>query len=391
MAKVTALAPIVAQVYGYDVSITGWGVAVFFILGFALAVPGAKVVQKLGVRWTVSISIALGAIGSLLGVIGSGFTIFLISRIFEGAAFGVMGVAGPSAIAPWFPKKKRGFPLGLWATWVALAMFACPILYGEISAINGITNPFDPAALAAEQLTVAQIWWGTFIFDVVILVVFNLLYRDAPRNMFGEDEDSEPDTKIDWKGIFTNPVLISLALIFLVDELAFMAINGLFTTYLTGDVGSPIALDMATATLWAGAAAFLGFCFAPIFGKLTDVLKTQKWVLLFGLIGGIGFTALVFTQANINLYYLIVVLGGIAGGGVPSVIWGSVPATVKPDQIPSANAMVAFSQNIGMFIGAIAMGNAVLNLGWTTASFVVLVPAYVICIIILFVGLRKLK
>ena len=150
-------------------------------------------------------------------------------------------------------------------------------------------------------------------------------------------------------------------------------------------------LDMMTATIWAGAAAFLGFLFAPTFGKLTDVFKTQKWILLIGLIGGVAFCALVFTKANISIYYLIVILGGIAGGGVPSVIWGSVPATVKPDQIPSANAMVAFSQNIGMFVGAIAMGNAVLNLGWPTASFVVLVPAYIICIIILFVGLRKLK
>jgi hypothetical protein len=52
---------------------------------------------------------------------------------------------------------------------------------------------------------------------------------------------------------------------------------------------------------------------------------------------------------------------------------------------------VACSQNLGMLVGALAMGNAVMGLGWTTASFTVLVPAYVLCIVVLFVGLKKLK
>ena len=401
MAKVTALAPVVANVYHYDVGITGLVVALFFLLGFLLAFPGAGLVNKFGLRGVISAMVICGAIGSFLGAMFVDFNIFLISRIFEGAAFGIMGVAGPSAIAPWFPKAKRGLPLGIWATWVALAMCVCPIIYGAVSNANGILNPME-ASYDISLLTVQQVWWGNFIFDVVVLVLFNVLYRDAKPNLYGEDtvEDSKGlSTKIDWKAIFTNPLLIALALIFLVDELAFMAINGLFTTYLTGGGGvpSPITLNMLDATLLASAAAVLGALMAPLFGFLTDVLKTKKWVLFAGLIGGVGFTALVFTNLlgatndNIAPFYFIVVLGGIAGGGVPSVIWGAIPNTVRPDQIPSANATVACSQNLGMLVGAVAMGNAVLSLGWTTASFVVLVPSYIICIIILFIGLRKLK
>jgi MFS family permease len=327
------------------------------------------------------------------------FSIFLISRVFEGGAFGIMGVAGPSAIAPWFPKAKRGLPLGIWATWVALAMCVCPVIYGAVSDGNGILDPFA-ADLAACNLTVQQVWWGNFVFDVVVLVLFNLLYRDAQINLYGEDTEEDAvgiKTKIDWGGIFRNPLLIALALIFLFDELSFMAINGLFTTYLTGDAGSPIQLNMLDAALLSSMAAILGAIMAPLFGWLTDVLKTKKWVLFAGLVGGVLFTSTVFTNIlgasneNIVPFYLIVIFGGIAGGGVPSVIWGTMPNTVKSDQIPTANATVACSQNLGMLIGSLAMGNAVMGLGWTTASFVVLVPAYLICIVILFVGLRKLK
>ncbi|MDR3136465.1 MAG: MFS transporter [Coriobacteriales bacterium] len=401
MAKVTALAPVVANVYHYDVGITGLVVALFFLLGFLLAFPGAGLVKKFGLRGVITAMVICGAIGSFLGAMFVDFNIFLISRVFEGAAFGIMGVAGPSAIAPWFPKTKRGLPLGIWATWVALAMCVCPIIYGAVSDANGILNPME-ASYEISLLTVQQVWWGNFIFDIVVVILFNVLYRDAKVNLYGEDtsEDAKGyDTKIDWKGIFTNPLLIALALIFLVDELAFMAINGLFTTYLTGGGGveAPITLNMLDATLLASAAAILGALMAPLFGWLTDLLKTKKWVLFAGLIGGVLFTATVFTNIlgatneSIWPFYIIVVFGGIAGGGVPSVIWGSIPDTVKPDQIPSANATVACSQNLGMLIGAVAMGNAVMSLGWAQASWLVLVPSYIICIVILFIGLRKLK
>jgi MFS family permease len=390
MAKVTALAPVVSRVFNFELNIISWVIAVFFILGFILAFPAAAIIKKLGIRKVVSIAVTCGTLGSLLGAVSTNFPVFMLSRIFEGAGMGIMGVAGASAIAPWFPREKRGFPLGIWAMWVALAMFACPVLYGWISQSFGVLNPFE-ASMQALTSTVSTVWWGNFVFDVIILVIFNIFYRDAPKGIIEEEVANE---KLQISDVFENKMLWALALIFLFDELAFMAVNGLFTTYLTGGsptVPSPIALDMLPATLWASAAAILGTIMAPVFGKISDVLKTRKWMLFVGLLGGVAYTSLVFTSSNINWYYFIVILGGIAGGGVPSMIWSATPETVKPDLIPSANAFVAFTQNFGMFIGAIAMGNLTLSFGWVNASFALLVPCYVLCVIILLLGLRKLR
>jgi len=395
MAKVTALAPVVSRVFNFDLGLVSWVIAVFFVLGFLLAFPAASIIKRLGIRKVVNIAVSCGALGSLLGVLSKGFGLFLVSRILEGSGMGIMGVAGASAIAPWFPKEKRGLPLGIWAMWVALAMFACPILYGWISeSIFGVYNPLE-ASMDALKGTVSAVWWGNFIFDVVILILFNIIYKDAPRDLYGEnEEEAAVSEQIRVSAVFKNSMLWALALIFLFDELAFMSINGLFTTYLTGgspSAPSPISLDMFDATKWASTAAILGTIMAPIFGKLSDALKTRKWVLLIGLLGGVAYTSFVFTSSNINWYYWIVILGGIAGGGVPSIIWASTPETVKPELVPSGNAFVAFTQNLGMFIGAVAMGNLTLNFGWVTASYTLLVPCYVICIIILLVGLRKLR
>lgn len=375
MAKVTALAPVIMGAFGIDPTALGWIIASFYILGFVLAFPAAGLVNKFGIRKIVVVAIICGALGSLLGVLtSSSLVVFVISRVLEGAGMGIMGVAGASAIAPWFPAEKRGLPLGLWAMWVALAMFLCPMLY---------TWLVDTVGMAWQS-----IWWGTLIFDVAILILFLAFYRDAPAGFNGEECVTEEKPRI--TAVFKNKTLWVLALIFFFDECAFMAVNGFFTTYLTDPVGANIPLTLAG--IIASAAAILGTIFAPIGGKISDILHTRKKVLIFGICGGIAYTCLVFNMHSAAPYIGIVILGGIAGGLVPSIIWGATPEAVdRPDLVPSANAFVAFTQNFGMFIGAMAMGTAITSLGWTAASFVVLVPCYVICLILALVGLKKLR
>ena len=130
MAKVTALAPVVMQTFGFGPDTLGWVIALFYVLGFVMAFPTAGLINKLGIRNVVLIAIGCAAVGSVMGALTENVTVFMVSRFFEGAGMGVMGVAGASAIAPWFAPEKRGFPLGIWAMWVALAMCICPVLYG---------------------------------------------------------------------------------------------------------------------------------------------------------------------------------------------------------------------------------------------------------------------
>ena len=63
----------------------------------------------------------------------------------------------------------------------------------------------------------------------------------------------------------------------------------------------------------------------------------------------------------------------------------------REELVPSANALVCFFQNTGMFVGAMFMGNAIVAFGWTMATWVVLIPCYIIAICCLLIGLRKVK
>lgn len=374
MAKVTSLAPVVMQTFGFGPDTLGWVIALFYVMGFVMAFPTTAFINKLGIKGAVSIAIAGGVLGSVLGAaFCDNLAIFMASRILEGMGFGVMGVAGSSAIAPWFAPEKRSLPLGVWSMWVAICMCLCPILYGWI---------VDTLAM-----TWTTIWWITAVYDVVALVLFFALYR-APEKPYESTEEKEAKNR--GKAVFSraykSKMLWGLALIFLFDEAAFMAINGFLTTYLT----EQLAVSLVFATAISSLFGFAGAIAPPISGAICQKFNNHRWILLFSLICGVAYTAIVFTLQIPELYYGVAILAGIVGGWVPGIIWQFTPNTVQTDDIPAANSLVAFSQNLGMFIGAIFMGAAVTGFGWTTGSFIALVPCYIICLIVFFAfGLHK--
>lgn len=376
MAKVTALAPVIMPYFGISADGIGWIIAAFYIMGFVLAFPVAWMIPKVGIKWSVAIAVFCGIGGGLLGVLSTNLTMFAISRVIEGAGMGFMNVAGASALYPWFPREKRGLAFGLWGMWVASAMFICPTIYSAL---------VDQAGWAWQN-----IWWMMLAFDIVMLILFLVFYREAPEGHNGEPvtEDAAPVKNAN-KLVFMIPALWALGLVFFFDEAAYMAINGFFSTYLTSE---NVNATLTQAGLIASGAAILGALCAPLSGKLSDMLKTRKWVLFVGLAAGFLYTCFVFTATSVEAYYGIIVLGGMAGGFVPALVMAIAPELAgRAELVPAANAMVCFFQNFGMFIGAMFMGNAIMAFGWTMATWVVLIPCYVLAIVILLVGLRKVK
>ena len=379
MAKVTTLAPVIMQHFGITPDGIGWIIAAFYIMGFVLAFPVAFIIPKIGIKKSVAIAVCCGIVGGLMGVLSNSLGMFAASRVIEGAGMGFMNVAGASALYPWFPREKRGLAFGCWGMWVASAMFICPTIYSAL---------VDKAGWAWQN-----IWWMMLIFDIVMLILFLVFYKEAPKGWNCEPiDEAVPDdvpAKGSIKAVLLIPAIWALGLVFFFDEAAYMAINGFFTTYLTSD---NVGASLTQAGLIASGAAIGGTIVAPIAGKISDVLKTRKWVLFVGLLAGIGYTLTVFTTHNINAYWGIIVLGSIAGGSIPALVMTIAPELVKSaDQVPAANATVCFFQNFGMFLGAMLMGNAIQAAGWTMATYVVLMPLYILAVICLLVGLRKVK
>lgn len=368
MGKTMWLAPLVMGQLGFGEDVLGWVNGVFYILGAVIAFPAASFIRRLGIRASVTIALACAIAGNLLGALSADVITLMISRIIEGIGFGLMGVIGVAAITPWFPIERRGLPLGFWAMWVATANAITPILDSAIAEATG---------------SYVSVWWFFLIFDIVVLALFLLVYRE-PSDPYIDAAEKEGSVSFSYKELFSNKVVWILAALFFLEEGAFIASQGFLTAYVNTQLDAPLMVG----SMLVSAGAIWGACFAPISGKISDAIGSRRKILIFCMFCAVLFGILVFWVTDLRVYIFVIVLNGFVGGGVASMLWSSSTEVVPSHLISGATAALACSQSIGMFLGSMFMGNVVAALGYTYAAWAVLVPCFSIGLIIATIGLR---
>lgn len=307
-----------------------------------------------------------------IGIFAADVTVLMVSRIIQGAGFGLMGVIGVAAISPWFPKEKRGLPLGVWAIWVAAA--------------NAITPMLDAAIVQATGNYVS-VWQFFLVFDIVVLVLFLLVYR-TPSDPYIDEAEKRGEVQFSYKELFSNKVVWVLAFVFFIEEGAFIASQGFLSTYITTYVDP----NLMVGTAFVSAGAFWGMCVSPIAGKISDAIKSRRKILIFCMVSAVFFGALVFSITDVALYIIVIILNGFVGGGVTAMLWTASTEVVPSHLISGATAALACSQSVGMFLGSMFMGNVIAAIGFTMSGFVVLAPCFAIGLLAVIFGLRgKLK
>lgn len=370
MGKTMWLAPFILQGYGIGEATLGWLNGVFYILGAVIAFPAAGFLRKIGVRNTVVIALLCGIVGGVVGVFSGGsVAVLMASRIIEGAGFGLMGVVGVAAISPWFPKERRGLPLGIWAAWVAIA--------------NAITPMLD-TAIASATGDFMNVWFFFIAFDIVVLVLFLVVYRD-PSDPYVDEDERQGSAKFSYKEVFSNPCVWALAAAFFLEEGSFIAGQGFFTAYATSALDGPVWVGSLICSL----SAFWGAFFAPIAGKWSDRIGSRFKILVFCMVCGLVYSIFVFWNTNLWLFIPIALLNGVVGGGVGAMLWTSSTEIVPSHLIPGATAALACFQSVGMFLGSMCMGQVIEAVGYTHAAWFVMVPCFVVGILVTAIVLRK--
>lgn len=368
MGETMWIAPVVMEALHFGPDILGWVNGVFYILGAVIAFPAASFVRRIGIRASVCIALACGIIGNFIGIMAPSVEILMVSRIIQGAGFGLMGVIGVTAIAPWFPKEKRGLPLGVWAIWVATA--------------NAITPMLDAAIVEATGNYIS-VWQFFLVVDIVVLVLFLLVYRE-PSDPYIDEAEKAGEVKFSYKELFSNKVVWVLAFVFFVEEGAFIASQGFLSTYITMYVDPSLMIG----TAFVSAGAFWGMIVSPVAGKISDAIGSRRKILIFCMISAVFFGALVFFIKDVWLYVIVIILNGFVGGGVTAMLWTASTEVVPSHLISGVTASLACSQSVGMFLGSMFMGNVINAIGFEMSGFVVLVPCFALGLLAVLFGLR---
>jgi CP family cyanate transporter-like MFS transporter len=166
--RVTILAvpPVITAIQS-DLGLSGTEVGILSALPVIVfgvfALPGALVVARLGIVYTMVLGLAIGAAGAMLRGAATGVAVLFASTVVMGAGIAMMQVALPAAVRGWTPARV-GF---------ATALYTNGLLVGEVLPV-ALTDPWV-LPLAGGSWRASLALWG-----LPLLLVAALTWVAAP-------------------------------------------------------------------------------------------------------------------------------------------------------------------------------------------------------------------
>jgi MFS transporter, ACS family, hexuronate transporter len=314
-----------------------------------------RLMDRVGTRRGLTISVTWYSIVSLLTSLANGLSSFALFRFLLGAGESANWPGASKAVSEWFPKRERGLAAAL---------------YDSGSSVGGAVAPF--------LILPVYFRWGwriAFVIPGVLgflwLIVWRQMYHlpedhprisDAERRMIlAETQEGQADGKprLRWRDLLKLPqtwgTIISKGL---TDPVWFF-VTDWFPIYL---VAKGISLKSGLVAVWIPfLAADLGNFFG---GGVSGYLIRRGWPLgaarkALVVFGGVGVLLLIPTVFTVNLY-LITLLFGLATFSYASfsTIANVLPTDLyRSDSVASVSGLSGTGAGIGTIIAFELIGH----------------------------------
>ena len=338
------------------------------VIGVVLAFPAAFIARKVGLKNVILLSVACLGIGSAIGGISANLELLMVSRLLEGVGIGLIGVAAPSCVTIWFPRKMRGIALGIWTTWVPV---------GSVLAFNVV-----PA------LAIAGGWQLPFFaiagVCVVAFVAFALVFT-MPQGA-SADMGVEGSFKDSFKYLKNRRIWILGAVFFLFS----FATIGIMNTYYNTFLETQLGMDAQRAAFLSSLIMAISIVAAPVTGRISDKVPIgHKYIV--GIVMMVILLPTAFFMFNsgsgaMTIMWVVIVLQGVGGGMCGGSLRPMAPI-IMPQTAMGATmgmAVMQFCQNMGSAIGSPLFGAVMSSVGWEVSSLILQLPCYVLGLVLIF-------
>lgn len=371
MFKVGVLAPALIPALGLDVSEVSVLMSLFNIAGFILAIPGGLLVAKMGAKRSILVSLAFTALGSLLGAFGTNFTFLCFTRVLEGAGLGLVAVCVPSAIAEWFPMRRRGLALGVFTTYVPMGQLLA-------SAIFPLVN---------EAWGWVSAWWLAAIFGIAMFVlVFAFYRRPTPeeRAMINAGIEDKEVVNISFKEslkVLGKGYIWLAGVVFMLFNICAAGGAGQFlTTYFADSLG----VSLTVAGIYGAITMVAIIICEPIMGAISDKLGSRKIIVVVPLAGMFIVAWFLYSSTSPVVAILLHALFlGVFSAGVASGTYAAAPEMVdRPEDVSMALGLVALLQNLGLIVGPMAYASVYSSSGFVGVAHFWFMPVLAVAFVI---------
>lgn len=340
---------------GFSAYLYGWGAGIFFFGYFLFEIPSNLILEKVGARiWIARIMITWGIISGLTAFV-TGATSFLIIRFLLGAAEAGFFPGMILYLTYWFPAQYRGRV-------ISTLFIAQPVA-------NAVASIVSAAILGMDGMLGIKGWQWIFILEALPAVVLGLfvlrIMTDRPAHadwltgderawlqgrLESESREIASAGHMTWTKALADPRVVALSLIYFMSVTANYGIV-FFMPQIVKGMGLS---DMMTGVV-SSLPYFVGTIGLIAWGWSSDRNKERHWHLIVA--STLGALGLAFAGWSGASYWALL---GMAAATVG--IYGSRAAFWPMPSIFLTGTAAA---------GAIAMINAVGNLGGYVGPFVV--------------------
>lgn len=348
--KVAIAVPQLSTDFGLDLTMVGWLMAVFSLLGVVGAIPVGAWIARAGGRRLLFAGLLAIAVGSAIGATAHGMAALLLGRVIEGAGFVLITIAGPAVLERIAPPGHKDLAFAVWSCFMPAGMAIALFLGAVLDGWRGF-------------------WLGNAVLaGVLALLVLQAVARD-PRQ---ENEAAAAS----WRGMGRDlgetaragaPTLLAAS--FAIYSLQFFALFSFLPVLLIERMG----VSVGTAGLLSAAA-----CCVNVVGNLAAGVLLQRgvprWLLMAAASTVMGIAALgIFLPllGEAPVFVLCMVFSGV-GGLLPATVIGTAAlAAPGPRLVPMAMGLLMLGSNFGQMVGPLVVGGAVDALGWSAAATIV--------------------
>ncbi len=363
---------------GWDSSAFGTYAAAEYILnvcGF-LIIAGI-ILDKMGVRFTGTLSASLMVIGAVVKYIG--ISDWFQTTAFCGwldswwvampgsakmAALGFMvfgcgcemaGTTVSKAIAKWFKGKEMALAMGLEMAIARLGVFAVMWLSPAVSEM------FDNSVVAPVAFCTCLLLVGLINF-----IVFSVMDTKLDRQLVAAGEATEEKSPEDEFHIKDLGKIFSSKMFWLVALLCVLYYSAIFPfqRYAPNFLEVTLGVDSATAAQLFSCFPILAMCLTPLLGIFLDHKGKGASMLMIGavimIVCHLSFAFLLPVFPYKWFAVLLIVILGVSFSLVPAALWPSVPKIIDEKILGSAYCLIFWIQNIGLCLVPLLIG-VVLN------------------------------
>ena len=358
--------PLIRADLALGLTVGGWVLSIFSVVGVTAGVVAGTVADRLGHRRVLLGCLLLTAAASVVGSLAGGPGLLLAARAVEGLGFVGTVVVVPAVLVRVSTTADRRLVFGIWATYMPAGM-----------AIMILASPLFLAPLG---------WRGFWLVNGAAVAAFALVLAVVGR----WPEGTAAARSTGWRGLrrtVTAPGPLLLALSFAAYAAIWITVFGFLPTLLTDrGVGLTAAAGLTALAVAANIGGNLGGGWALHRGL-------ARWRLLAATFVVIGLCTLgVYAGAfDTATRYAFVVVLSLIGGVIPTCCLEGVPVHAPaPALVATTNGLMVQGSHLGQIIAPPATAALVVAWGGWQVAPLLLAPAAVAGIALAF-GLRAVE